>query len=169
MAAILLLMMVAAVLSGCGNRQASPAPVPNDGRSLVQSLDARTDRADGVSRAAHLEALARSVNGVRGANCVVFGRYAIVGIDVDPKMERARVGTLKYAVAEAFRKDPLAVDALVTADLDMAQRLREIRADTMNGRPIAGFAEELADIVGRLMPQIPRNIVPPQAPENTGR
>lgn len=83
-------------------------------------------------------------------------------------MERAQVGTVKYAVAEAFRKDPYGVDALVTADMDLGQRLREIRADMRNGRPIAGFAEEMADIVGRLVPQIPRNIVPPGSPENHG-
>ena len=93
---------------------------------------------------------------------------SIVGIDVDERMERAEVGTVKYAVAEAFRKDPYGVDALVTADMDLRQRLREIRADIQGGRPIAGFAEEMADIVGRLVPQIPRNIVPPQSPENHG-
>jgi len=126
------------------------------------------NRADAATVASHLEALATSINGVKGANCVVFGKYAIVGIDVDPKMERSRVGTVKYAVAEAFRKDPYGINALVTADVDMAQRLREIRYDIGQGRPVAGFAEELADIVGRLVPQIPRNIVPPQSPENTG-
>ena len=167
------LMLAAAVtlLPGCmGARQS--APPPGDGRAhMQQAADggaAAIDRADAAEVAAHLEALAKSIPGVRGANCVVFGKYAIVGIDVDAKMERSRVGTVKYAVAEAFRKDPYGIDALVTADIDMAQRLREIRTDAANGRPVAGFAEELADIVGRLIPQVPRDIVPPLRPENTG-
>lgn len=167
-AGLLLLAMIAALLlvgAGCGNRQANPA-VPGDGsRALAQD---GTTPGRPTSVAAHLESLARGVKGVRDANCVVFGKYAIVGVDVDETMERAQVGTTKYAVAEAFRKDPYGIDALVTADIDVAQRIREIRADIMNGRPIAGFAEELADIVGRLIPQMPRDIVPPPSPENIG-
>jgi len=130
-----------------------------DAPNAIQTEDARTV-------ADHLESLAKRIEGVRDANCVVFGKYAIVGIDVDAKLDRSRVGTIKYSVAEAFRKDRYGIDALVTADVDLAQRLREIRADIMNGRPIAGFAEELSDIVGRLVPQMPRSIVPPMQPEN---
>ncbi|XID95345.1 YhcN/YlaJ family sporulation lipoprotein [Paenibacillaceae bacterium WGS1546] len=167
-AGLLLLATVAALIlagAGCGNRQAAPAVPGNGPRGLAQD---GTSPGQPTSVAAHLESLARGVEGVKDANCVVFGRYAIVGIDVDETMERTQVGTTKYAVAEAFRKDPYGIDALVTADIDVAQRIREIRADIMNGRPVAGFAEELADIVGRLIPQMPRNIVPPPSPENIG-
>lgn len=151
--------------AGCGTKSARPEAAPR-----AQALN---EKANELSRnpqqvAAHLESLARGIEGVQNANCVVFGKYAIVGIDVDEKMERTQVGTIKYAVAEAFRKDPYGIDALVTADIDMGQRLREIRADIRNGRPISGFTDELADIVGRLVPQIPRNIVPPREPENYG-
>lgn len=170
---LIALVLAAAIvwMPGCASKDSS-APTPgDDGQVRVQNNPqgaASIDRSNAADVASHLEALARSVDGVKGANCVVFGKHAIVGIDVDAKMERSRVGTVKYAVAEAFRKDPYGIDALVTADIDMAQRLREIRTDAANGRPIAGFAEELADIVGRLIPQIPRDVIPPQAPENTG-
>ncbi len=164
---LLTLVLSAAVLSGCARNQASPPPQA-PGQPQANEGVAPFAQADAATVASHLEMLARGVHGVEGANCVVFGNYAIVGIDVDPKMERSRVGTVKYAVAEAFRKDPYGINALVTADMDLAQRIREIRADIRHGRPVAGFAEELADIVGRLVPQIPRNIIPPQQPENTG-
>ena len=170
----LVALMLAAAISwmpGCASKNAATPSPEADGQVRAQNNPpggASISRANAADVAAHLEALARSVHGVKGANCVVFGKYAIVGIDVDAKMERSRVGTVKYAVAEAFRKDPYGIDALVTADIDMAQRLREIRSDAANGRPIAGFAEELADIVGRLIPQVPRDVIPPQAPENTG-
>ena len=164
-ALLLALLLALTAAAGCGpgqNReQAEPSPQADEG---VQPLE----QADPAAVASHLEMLARSVEGVLGANCVVFGNYAIVGIDVDPKMERSRVGTVKYAVAEALRKDPYGVNAIVTADIDLAQRIREIRADILRGRPIAGFAEELADIVGRLVPQVPRDIIPPESPEDTG-
>jgi YhcN/YlaJ family sporulation lipoprotein len=157
-------------LTGCAaNKQATPAP-------HTQQLRAQgtTNASPGTKPivhpkevAAHLEQLAKGVRGVKGANCVVFGNYAVVGIDVDSKMDRTRVGAVKYAVAEAFRKDPYGVDAVVTADIDMAQRLREIRADVRQGRLVAGFAEEMADIVGRLVPQMPRSVVPPASPDGT--
>ncbi|THF75616.1 YhcN/YlaJ family sporulation lipoprotein [Cohnella fermenti] len=156
---------------GCGhakdsNRESSP--------ELGHRLEARSaGEANAIAKtnatdvANHLEKLASGVQGVRGATCVVFGKYAVVGIDVEPTLERSRVGTVKYAVAEAFRKDPYGIDAVVTADIDMAQRLREIRTDVKAGRPIAGFAEEMADIVGRLVPQIPRSVIPPASPDGT--
>jgi len=163
---LLLSFVLAIGLVGCGKKQA--APLPEDNRYEAQATKGTAIRniSNPKKVAAHLEELAKGVPGVKGANCVVFGSYAVVGIDVDETMERSRVGTVKYAVAEAFRKDPYGIDAVVTADIDLAQRLREIRADIRDGRPIAGFAEEMADIVGRLIPQMPRNIVPPEKPEN---
>ncbi|MFC4599392.1 YhcN/YlaJ family sporulation lipoprotein [Cohnella hongkongensis] len=167
--AALLAILLALGSAGCGgNRQTNPGA--NEGAPQAQALDGTADdmQRNPQQTAAHLESLARGVEGVKDANCVVFGRYAIVGIDVDEKMERSQVGTIKYAVAEAFRKDPYGIDALVTADIDIGQRIREIHADVQNGRPISGFADELADIVGRLIPQIPRSIIPPREPENLG-
>lgn len=147
--------------AGCGTHS-------NTSNGVRTQSETRINSANANDVAAHLEHLATGVPGVKGANCVVFGNYAVVGIDVDEKMERSEVGTTKYAVAEALRKDPYGVDAVVTADMDIRQRLREMGADIRNGRPIAGFAEEMSDIIGRLMPQIPRNIVPPKTPENYG-
>ncbi len=162
-------MTLAMGIAGCGTRQSAPAPTDNRVRNLTANDAPAKMKIDNPKKvAAHLESLARGVEGVKDANCVVFGKYAIVGIDVDEKMERSQVGTLKYAVAEAFRKDPYGIDAVVTADLDLAQRVREIRVDVKNGRPISGFAEELSDMIGRVIPQIPRNIIPPKAPENMG-
>jgi YhcN/YlaJ family sporulation lipoprotein len=153
---------------GCGTKQS--APMSPEYPIKAQAKNEATQKIIDNPRkiATHLEMLARGVKGVKDANCVVFNHYAIVGIDVDEKMERSEVGTLKYAVAEAFRKDPYGINAVVTADIDLAQRLREIRIDVRKGRPLAGFTEELADIIGRLVPQIPRNIIPPKAPEDMG-
>lgn len=104
--------------------------------------------------------LAIKVPGVNDATAVVFRRYAIVGIDVGAKIDRARVGTIKYTVAEALQEDPFGANSIVTADPDTMQRLREIAADVGNGRPVEGFAEELGDILGRWMPQLPHRTQP---------
>lgn len=165
-AVLLLLLTLALGTAGCGTNESSP--VPADNRLQAKTLNGATRVSNPNKVAAHLEQLAEGVKGVKDANCVVFGNYAVVGIDVDSKMERSQIGTLKYTVAEAFRKDPYGIDAVVTADMDLAQRLREIRIDVQKGRPIAGFTEELGDIVGRIVPQIPRNIIAPRTPEDMG-
>ncbi|MBW7473672.1 YhcN/YlaJ family sporulation lipoprotein [Paenibacillus oenotherae] len=149
--------------TGCGTvarNETSPSP-QNDQRVRAQQTAPRKEVISNPKKvAAHLESLAKHVPGVKSAHCVVFQNTAIVGINVDGKLERAEVGTIKYAVAEAFRKDKYGINAVVTADIDLSNRLREMRNDFQRGRPIAGFAEELADIIGRIVPQMPRDTKP---------
>lgn len=113
-----------------------------------------TGKNDQKSRQAHLESLAKKVPGVKGAHCVIMGKTAVVGIDVDGNLERARVGGIKYTVAEALRKDPQGTGAIVTADMDLSHRISEIGKKVSAGHPISGFATEMADIIGRIVPQM---------------
>jgi len=124
-------------------QQTSPQPQYN------QSPQATADR---------LVQLASRVKNVNDATAVVIGKWAVVGIDVNAHLDRPEVGVIKYSVAEALKEDPQGANALVTADPDIVQRLREMYTDIQKGRPVAGFAEELADIVGRLIPQAPRDV-----------
>ncbi|WP_435924914.1 YhcN/YlaJ family sporulation lipoprotein [Paenibacillus sp. DYY-L-2] len=165
------LLLTVFVLTGCGaaTKKASPSPqnqanqVPrvqstNDG--TVNPGANRTGLLPQKERQIHLEQLAKRVPGVNGAHVVVMGNTAVVGIDVDAKLERARVGSIKYTVAEALRKDPQGAGAVVTADVDLNQRIAEIGRKIAEGRPIAGLATELADIIGRIVPQVPDNTMP---------
>lgn len=154
--------IVAIVATGCSTaarNETSPSP-QNNGRMQAQNVPRAMDYNNSEEVAAHLEQLARRIEGVTDAHCVVLGNTAVVGINVDAKMERSRVGTIKYSVAEAFQKDPYGINAVVTADIDLAQRLNEIGDDIRRGRPAAGFAEEMADIMGRIVPQVPRDVKP---------
>ncbi|MBT2285390.1 YhcN/YlaJ family sporulation lipoprotein [Paenibacillus polymyxa] len=127
--------------------------------------DAKSGRMPNEKRISHLKALAKQVEGVEDANCVILGNTAVVGIDVDGELERARVGTIKYAVAEALRKDPEGVDSIVTADADVTERIKEIGEHIRQGHPISGFASELADMVGRIIPQLPKDVKVRQNPD----
>lgn len=147
------------LLLGCAKTGTDGAASPEQVKTK-QTIPADPELTNGMDVSEHLEQLAKSVPNVKDANCVVIGNTAIVGIDVDAHLDRSRVGTIKYSVAEALRKDPYGVHAVVTADIDIAQRIREIAADVRQGKPISGFAEELADIVGRIVPQLPKDIVP---------
>ncbi|WP_433745494.1 YhcN/YlaJ family sporulation lipoprotein [Paenibacillus amylolyticus] len=127
--------------------------------------DDKSGRMPNEKRVNHLKALAKQVEGVEDANCVILGNTAVVGIDVDGELERARVGTIKYAVAEALRKDPEGVDSIVTADADVTERIKEIGEHIRQGHPISGFASELADMVGRIIPQLPKDVKVRQNPD----
>lgn len=159
---------IMSLLASCSSAQKNASPSPQNNIPRAQSTANAINRtankvnmndANAVKR--HLEQLAKGIPGVKNANCVIVGNTAIVGIDVPGKMERSRVGTIKYSVAEAFRKDPYGINAIVTSDVDLNERIREVGEDMRRGRPFTGIMNELSDIVGRIVPQLPRDVRPP--------
>ncbi len=171
MRALTLIFLAAVWLLGCQPANKPPAnesaPSPNTTQKIRVDQTApesrRTDRNQAVAE--RMVRIATSFPQVKSATAVVAGRYTIVGIDVDSTLDRGRVGTLKYSVAQALHEDPQGKNALVTADVDLVQRLRELADDMRAGRPAAGIAEELAEIAARIMPQpskeVPRQEQPP--------
>lgn len=139
------------------NEERNNASVQETQRVPQTSPEQPKDQGPGAT-ADRLAKLATKVPHVNDATVIVFGKTAIVGIDINAKLDRPRVGTIKYTVAEALKKDPQGATAVVVADPDIVQRLREMNQDIKRGRPIAGFAEELADIAGRFVPQMPNDI-----------
>ncbi|ASA23575.1 YhcN/YlaJ family sporulation lipoprotein [Paenibacillus donghaensis] len=178
----LCLMLVLMLLTSCGIAKKETSPSPQDkpsaqavnqkgnnirpltqeGGNLPPGSSAAGPSADAeenndVELKVHLERLAKRVPGVNGAHCVVMNNVAVVGIDVDGSLSRSRVGSIKYSVAEAIRKDPRSVKALVTADMDLSSRLAEMGRHISKGNPVSGFTSELADIIGRIIPQLPED------------
>lgn len=160
------------VLFGCqaANKppanEAAPSPnVMNKSKPHVQqTAPEKRKNLSAQQRADRLSKLATNVPNVKGATTVVAGNYTVVGIDVESTLDRSRVGTLKYTVAQALKEDPHGANALVTADTDIVQRLREMRNDMRQGRPVRGFVEELADIAGRIAPQPSQQIEQEEQP-----
>ncbi|MFK3959443.1 YhcN/YlaJ family sporulation lipoprotein [Pseudalkalibacillus hwajinpoensis] len=105
--------------------------------------------------AENLVTIAKQVPDVNDATAIVTGKYAVVGIDVNQKLDRSRVSSIKYTVAEALQKDPYGANAVITADADTTYRLKQMATEIKRGHPIGGVMEELADIVGRLMLEVP--------------
>ncbi|WP_035986718.1 YhcN/YlaJ family sporulation lipoprotein [Brevibacillus agri] len=154
------------LLSGCMSNNKPPAnqaaPQPNQQvphtQRVQQTAPEPAYNQSSQATADRLVQLATRVKKVNGATAVVIGKIAVVGIDVDAHLDRPEVGVIKYTVAEAMKEDPQGANAIVTADPDIVQRLKEMAADIRRGHPISGFAEELADIVGRIVPQLPRDV-----------
>jgi YhcN/YlaJ family sporulation lipoprotein len=139
-----------------------------DNKVKVQnSAIQQVDRQSGQEISKHLVGLTTRVPNVEDAAAVVIGRYAIVGIDVNDQMERSEVDTVKYTVAETLKKDPHGARAVVVADPDITARLKEISEDIRNGKPIQGIMNELADITGRVMPEVPADMIEPQTKSPT--
>lgn len=150
------------LLIGCGMGNKNPGNTNGNTNVTVQEKqrvpqtnEQQKQNLSATETANRLADLATKVPNVNDATVIVMGNTAIVGIDVNAKLDRPRVGTIKYTVAEALKKDPYGKTAIVIADPDVVQRIREMNQDIKRGRPIAGFAEELADIAGRFMPQLP--------------
>lgn len=159
-AAIGILAVTMVTAAGCGGTDDQA----DEARGAEQRMQSRSNPGNlgigNVDTQTRLEELAKSIPQVTDAKCVILGKTAIVGITVDPALDRSRVNVIKYSVAEAFRKDPEGINAFVTADMGLGERIRHVREDIRNGKPFAGFAQELGDIIGRVAPQLPKDIQP---------
>jgi len=153
-------MALAFVLAACTqNNDAGPQEKGNNQPQGVTVKNSQTRENKNLSdeqRADHLAKLAAGVPNVENAQAVVLGDFVIIGIDVDQNLDRSKVGTIKYSVAESLKHDPQADGAIVVADPDINARLSEIRQDMNDGRPIQGILNELSDIAGRIMPEAPQ-------------
>ena len=163
------------LLTGCGTREnqdRTDAGSRTHDVEVRQTEPAQRETANPRETADRLASLARKVPEVKAANCVVFGNIAIVGIDVDGRLDRSRVGTIKYSVAEALQKDPYGANAIIVADPDLYTRVRNIGRQIDDGRPVQAFMNEIADIVGRVMPEVPSDLfetTPDPTEENDGQ
>lgn len=155
-------------ISACNIYNNASQDRKDDNRVKVQnSVIEEVDRQSGQEISRHLVNLTTHIPNVDDAAAVVVGRYAIVGIDVNGRMERSEVDTVKYTVAEALKKDPHGARAVVVADPDITARLKEISEDIRSGKPIQGIMNELSDITGRVMPEVPADMIDPQTKSPT--
>ena len=109
--------------------------------------------------AKHLVSVAEKNPDVKDATAVVLGGYAVVGIDVDDTLDRSKVETIKYSVAQALKNDRYGANAVVIADPDTVSRLREMSREISEGHPVTGILDELAAIVGRVLPEVPNDVI----------
>ena len=165
----LILVVAILLLTACGTNNKAADSKNENLVHVKNSTIQEVDRESGQEIAKHLVELATGLPNITDASAVVLGNYAIVGIDVKPNIERSQVGSIKYAVAESLKNDPHGAKAVVIADPDMTARIKEIQEDIRAGKPVQGIMNELADIAGRLMPEIPADIIEPKHQESTDK
>lgn len=150
-------------LSACQANQGSQGNTQEDynGKpiNVRNTVNEPVEKKSGEQISKRLVNLAGRVPGVNDVSAVVLGKYAVVGIDVNSKLDRNKVESIKYAVAESIQHDPYGANAVIIADADTTVRLREMGKDLQQGQPVGGILEELAAIVGRVMPEIPSDML----------
>jgi YhcN/YlaJ family sporulation lipoprotein len=165
------LLISALALTGCTVNQGAPKTDQENDKgtpiNVKNSVDEHVDRKTGQEISKHLVKLANEVQEVNDATAVVLGKFAVVGIDVNSDLERNKVESIKYTVAETLMHDPYGARAVVIADADTNVRLREMGREIQEGRPIVGILDELAAIVGRVVPEIPSEILDNQQKQPT--
>lgn len=150
------------LLGACQQQEKPEALDKQDGRQHLVRVSDSSKKETNQARpstdvAQHLVNVTEHVADVNDATAIVIGRYAVVGIDVKDDLDRSKVETIKYSVAKALRNDPEGANAVVVADPDTVSRLKEMGKEIQAGRPVSGIMDELAAIVGRVMPEMPKN------------
>jgi len=168
---ITILLLSFLIITGCNQDQGANDTQNNDGNetqiNVKNSVEQHVDRKTGQEISKHLVELANQIPEVNDATAVVLGQFAVVGIDVNSKLDRNKVESIKYTVAESLMHDPYGARAIVIADADTNVRLREMANEIQEGRPIVGILDELAAIVGRVVPEVPSEILDNQQKQPT--
>src|SRR5689334_23120136 len=94
-----LLAVALCVLSSCGKPSQNgdfPAQHAQDNNLTEKQMTTPKLRIDqNGAVAAHLEMLASRIPQVISANCVIFGNTAVVGLNLDGRLDSSRVGIIK--------------------------------------------------------------------------
>ncbi|PGT78130.1 MULTISPECIES: YhcN/YlaJ family sporulation lipoprotein [Bacillaceae] len=168
---ITILLLSFLIITGCNQDQGANDTQKNGGNetpiNVKNSVEEHVDRKTGQEISKHLVELATQIPEVNDATAVVLGQFAVIGIDVNSKLDRNKVETIKYTVAESLMHDPYGARAIVIADADTNVRLREMANEIQKGRPVVGILDELAAIVGRVVPEVPSEILDNQQKQPT--
>lgn len=146
---IILFLLIGLTNTACQSENESTNEAGIEGQSHSQREMSSNEIAD------HLVQLSTDVPDVEHATAIVIGPYALVAIDVNGDIDQSEVGSIKYQVVEALAHDPYGAQALVSADADILDRIDELRKEMDHGRPVQGIMNELAAIIGRIIPIMP--------------
>ncbi|MGM8214333.1 YhcN/YlaJ family sporulation lipoprotein [Bacillaceae bacterium W0354] len=152
-----IMMFIILFLAGCMSQQDSNRSLDDqEPQRLSHTSELESNREHTNQEAAErLAKIATDLPNVNEATAIVFGDYTIVGIDVDEDLDRSRVGSIKYSVAEAIKHDPYGHYAFVVADGDIMARISRMNELIRQGHPDDAILEELANLVSRFMPETP--------------
>lgn len=125
------------------------------GRLLIHVKDTTQETKDNVTRtdiAKHLVNVAEKTP-VKDTTVVLGGVMLLLGL-MSMMLWTEAVETIKYSVAQALKNDRYGANAVIIADPSTMSRLREMSREISEGHPVTGILDELAAIVGRVLPEV---------------
>lgn len=137
-------------------KEAQDKPANPDQQKNIRSpqQEKRSEAYGNASQQAdHIAQVLTGIPGVERAYVLLTGRLALIGIDLKSDISGSKIDTVKYSVKEAAERTGPGYKAVVTADVDTVTRIRKMAAGVRAGRPVSSFADELADILSRLLPE----------------
>lgn len=157
-------------LAGCPAPERRPAPpppnmVPGPGPggpapgapgvpgTDTRDLDRNGQMQDNTTGVRNIENMIERMPEVNDAWVVLTGNTALVGIDVNANVTGQRLNDLKAEITRKVKAQTNEItDVTVSADADSVTRIRNVAQGIADGRPISGFANEIAEITRRLAP-----------------
>ncbi|SHK05909.1 YhcN/YlaJ family sporulation lipoprotein [Tepidibacter formicigenes] len=101
--------------------------------------------------------IARNCNklsGVNNSTVAISGNTAVVGVDLDKNVEGNLTEDLKRKIESTVKAtDKNITNVVVTADIDLYERIKKVGQDIKAGRPLTGLGNELQEIIRRISPK----------------
>jgi YhcN/YlaJ family sporulation lipoprotein len=116
--------------------------------------DQSNDKATLNQRADQIAEMVTRIPGIERAAVLLAGKTALVGVDLAATISGSKIDTIKYSVKEAVERTGNGYNAIVSSDIDTVTRVRELVNGIREGRPVSTAADEIADIVSRLLPEM---------------
>jgi YhcN/YlaJ family sporulation lipoprotein len=156
------LALTLAIAAGCGtNQRSGMQPMqnhnPNQGQELHQMQNQRNYNANHAAedRVEIAQAAAEKISnlpGVRQANVLITRNNAYVAAVLDGTAQQLS-RQLEDQIAREVRKvRPDTLNVYVSTNPDFVDRINNYIVDVQQGRPVAGFVEQLNEMVQRLFP-----------------
>lgn len=151
------ILVLAVVVAACGG--GTTAPAPETDRSTPDTPGTLTDRQDQdneMTRLAERAArLAKEKDGVRDASAVMTApEMLVVGLFLESDVDEQEVQNIERELTEEIPEKLDEIEKVtVSANPDVAERIRDIGRGIAEGRPLSQFKQEMEEINNRIMPR----------------
>lgn len=121
--------------------------------NIVNDPTRDTRNLDIIARSNYLAKKVKELNEIDDATVILTENTALVGVKIKGNVKGEMTTDLKRNVENKIKNtDNRIKNVAVTANPDLATRLRDIMFDIERGRPLSGFAVEIKEILKRITP-----------------
>lgn len=137
-------------------KEAESVPHPTQSQRVPTVTNGSNDQRSLTQKAQDIANVVTRLPGVERAAVLLIGHTALVGVDLRSDISGSKIDTLKFSVKEAVQHSGSGAGyrAVVSADVDTVTRIKKMANGVKQGKPVSSFADEIADILSRLLPEV---------------